>query len=72
MRKDLADDYHGEIEMCGIYAGGVIGGVTLGVFGDLLATEWNTMVFYAAGVLAGGAAGLIAAWVFRRMALPAE
>ena len=67
MRKDLAD-YHGEIEMCGVYAGGVIGAVSLGVFGDLLGTEISTMAFYAAGAVLGAFAGLIAGSVFRRMA----
>lgn len=67
MRKDLAD-YHGEIEMCGVYAGGVIGGLSVGVFGDLLHTEFNTMAFYIAGVLAGAVAGFIAGFMFRKMA----
>jgi hypothetical protein len=67
MRKDLAD-YHGEIEMCAVYAGGVIGGVSVGVFGDLLRTEYNTMAFYIAGVLGGAVAGFIAGKIFRKMA----
>jgi hypothetical protein len=67
MRKDLAG-YSGEMEMCGVYAGGVIGGVSVGVFGDLLRTEYNTMVFYIAGVLGGAFLGYFAGKVFRRMA----
>ena len=67
MRKDMAD-YNGEIEMCGVYAGGVIGGVSIGVFGDLLHTEHNTMAFYIAGVVCGAFAGFIAGKIFRKMA----
>jgi hypothetical protein len=66
MSKEVASN--GEIEMCGVYAGGVIGGLTLGVFGDLLNTEINTMAFYFTGVLAGAVAGFIAGALYRRMA----
>jgi hypothetical protein len=68
MRKDLAG-YSGEIEMCGLYAGGVIGGVTVGVFADLLHTEYNTMMFYIIGVIGGAFAGYIAGRVFRQIAI---
>ncbi len=68
MAKEAIQNYHGEIEMCGVYAGGVIGGLTVGVFGDLLATEINTMAFYFGGVLLGAVGGLIAATLFRRLA----
>ena len=62
-------EYNGEIEMCGIYAGGVIGGLSLGVFGDLLNTEINTMLFYIIGAVVGAAGGLIAGTIFRRLIL---
>jgi hypothetical protein len=59
--------YNHEVEMVGTYAGGVLGGLSVGVFGDLLNTELNTMVFYIAGACLGAFAGLIAGTIFRRM-----
>ena len=67
MSKEMASSYHGEVEMCGLYAGGVLGGLTFGVFGDLLHTEHNTMLFYIIGVSLGAIGGLIAGTIFRRL-----
>ena len=66
MSKAADDDYHGEYEMCGLYAGGVLGGLTVGVFGDLLHTEYHTMLIYVIGVLCGAVGGFIAGKIFHR------
>jgi hypothetical protein len=68
MTKTQTADYNGEIEMCGVYAGGVLGGLTIGVLGDFLNTEHNTMAFYFVGVLMGAIGGFIAAKMFRKLA----
>jgi outer membrane lipoprotein SlyB len=60
-------EYNNEVEMVGTYAGGVLGGLSLGVFGDLLQTEINTMAFYIAGAVLGAFGGLIAGTIFRRL-----
>lgn len=64
-KKDAG--YNNEIEMVGTYAGGVLGGLSIGVFGDLLRTEVNTMAFYIAGACIGAVGGLIAGTIFRRL-----
>ena len=47
--SETADDYHNEYEMCGLYAGGILGGLVIGSFGDLIGSEINSMAFYIGG-----------------------
>jgi hypothetical protein len=61
-------DYHNESEMCGLYAGGILGGLVIGSFGDLLNSEINSMAFYIGGCVLGAIAGAIAGRVFRAVA----
>ena len=62
-------DYNGEIEMCGLYAGGILGGLVIGNFGDLINSEINSMAFYIGGAALGAIGGLIAGRIFRKVAL---
>jgi hypothetical protein len=62
------DDYHMESEMCGLYIGGVLGGLVIGSFGDLLNTEINSMAFYITGCVLGAIGGAIAGRLFRALA----
>ena len=63
----MTKDHNGEIEMAGLYAGGVFGGLAFGALADILNSGVHTMVWYAAGVLLGAAAGGVAGAVFRRL-----
>ena len=62
-------EYNGEIEMCALYAGGILGGLVIGNFGDLINSEMNTMAFYIGGAALGAIAGLIAGRIFRKVVL---
>jgi hypothetical protein len=61
-------DYHNEAEMCGLYGGGILGGLVLGSFGDLINSEINSMAFYISGCVLGAVAGAIAGRLFRKLA----
>jgi hypothetical protein len=65
---ETESDYHNEAEMCGLYAGGILGGLVLGSFGDLINSEMNSMAFYIGGCVLGAIAGAIAGRVFRAVA----
>jgi hypothetical protein len=65
--QDLAQ-YNNEAEMAGFYAGGVLGGLSIGALSDLLNLPPHPMVWYAVGAVTGAIAGAIAGAVFRRMA----
>jgi hypothetical protein len=62
-----AEEYNFEIEMAGLYAGGVVGGLFFGVLGDLAKSEISSMAWYATGTLLGAVAGTVAAVMFRRL-----
>jgi hypothetical protein len=66
-QSEPQSEYNHEVEMVGTYAGGVLGGLSVGVFGDLLNTEINTMAFYIVGACLGAFGGLIAGTIFRRL-----
>jgi hypothetical protein len=66
--SETANDYHMESEMCGLYIGGVLGGLVIGSFGDLINSEVNTMAFYIGGAVLGAIGGAIAGRVFRAIA----
>jgi hypothetical protein len=76
MSTSAPDDYNSEIEMAGLYGGGVMGGLVLGSFGDLINSEVNSLAWYITGAVLGAIAGAIAGRVFRTVALapppPAE
>jgi hypothetical protein len=55
------------MEMAGFYAGGILGGLTIGVLGDVIKSEIHTMAWYIGGVLLGAVGGAIAASIFRRL-----
>jgi hypothetical protein len=59
-------EYNFESEMAGLYAGGVMGGLVLGSFGDLIQSEGHTMLWYIVGTVVGAVGGAIAAALFRR------
>jgi hypothetical protein len=63
------DDYHNEIEMAGLYGGGVMGGLVLGSFGDLINSELNSLAWYITGAVLGAIVGAIAGRLFRTVAL---
>ena len=67
MTKEL-EQYNGEAEMAGTYAGAVLGGLAFGALGDILNSEVSSMAWYAGGVLLGAIGGAIAASIFRRLA----
>lgn len=69
MTTDGEKAYNGEIEMAGIYLGGVLGGFAFGAFGDIIHSEVNAMAWYVTGVLLGAVGGFIASKVFRAVAL---
>jgi hypothetical protein len=62
------EEYHGEAEMAGFYAGGVLGALFIGAVSDILSLPPHPMVWYALGAVGGGFAGAIAAVIFRRTA----
>lgn len=66
--SETADEYNNESEMCGLYAGGILGGLVVGSFGDLINSEMNSMAFYITGCVLGAIAGAIAGRVFRAVA----
>jgi hypothetical protein len=66
--SETADDYHNEYEMCGLYAGGILGGLVFGSFGDLSGIEINSMAFYIGGAVLGAIGGAIAGRLFRALA----
>ena len=65
---ETTNDYHNEGEMCGLYAGGILGGLVIGSFGDLINSEVNAMAFYIGGCVLGAVAGAIAGRLFRTLA----
>jgi hypothetical protein len=65
---ETENDYHNESEMCGLYAGGILGGLVFGSFGDLSGIEINSMAFYIGGAVLGAIAGAIAGRLFRKIA----
>ena len=65
-------EYNQETEMAGLYSGGVLGGLVIGSFGDLLNSEANAMFWYAGGAVLGAFAGAIAGRLFRLIALRPE
>jgi hypothetical protein len=67
MTKDR--DYNYETEMAGLYAGGVLGGLFLGSAADLLFLPPHSMLWYGVGCVAGAAAGVVAAVLFRKLAI---
>ena len=74
MTTSELNDYNQEIEMAGLYSGGVLGGLVLGAFGDLINSEVNAMAWYITGAVLGAIGGAIAGRLFRMIALrpPAE
>jgi hypothetical protein len=66
--SETANDYHMESEMCGLYIGGILGGLVIGSFGDLINSEINAMAFYITGCVLGAIGGTIAGRVFRAIA----
>ena len=60
-------EYNFEVEMAGLYAGGVMGGLFFGALGDLLKSEVHTMAWYITGVLLGAIGGAVAGAIFRRL-----
>jgi hypothetical protein len=66
MTKD-PDEYNFEVEMTGLYAGGVMGGLFFGAVGDLLKSEIHSMAWYIGGTILGAIGGAIAGAVFRRL-----
>lgn len=60
------DEYNFESEMAGLYGGGVLGGLLLGAFGDLIQSEIHSMAWYITGTVVGAVAGAIAGMLFRR------
>jgi predicted lipid-binding transport protein (Tim44 family) len=65
---ETANDYHMESEMCGLYIGGILGGLVIGSFGDLINSEINAMAFYITGAVLGAIGGAIAGRLFRTIA----
>ena len=55
--------------MAGPYGGGVIGGLAMGSFGDLINSEMNSLPWYISGAVLGAIAGAIAGRIFRTVAL---
>jgi len=62
-------DYNNEVEMAGLYGGGIFGGLLFGAAGDLLNSEINTMAWYITGAVLGAVCGAIAGTIFRRKVL---
>jgi hypothetical protein len=66
------DDYNYEMEMAGLYAGGVLGSLFLGAIGDLLRSEFHSMGWYAIGAVVGAMGGAVAGFLFRKLAYQDE
>ena len=66
---DKSNEYNGEIEMCGLYAGGILGGLVIGNFGDFINSEINTMAWYISGAALGAIGGWIAGRIFRKQVM---
>jgi hypothetical protein len=63
----VPDQYNFEMEMAGLYAGGVLGGLFFGAVGDLLRSEFHTMAWYAIGTVVGAGGGALAGLLFRKI-----